>query len=333
MFDISKIARALAVSAALTGLIVPAVASAQDVPSYAVDQAPVDQDQTVSGTIASVDGPFDIQVADSNGYDDDVQLHQGTIINPTGLTLEPGMQVSIQGFADGDVFQANEIDTDAQDAYDGVLPTPVYYGPGYWYPGFAYGYGPSFSLAFVFGSGWVHRPFYHVSAWNGQAWDAHAWSGHPWPARYAGRPMGGFNRTAAGFNRPQAFNRYGGFAGNTYRGETRAVTSGSYGYRGETGAYRAQTTNAYRGYQSGGFQAQRGYQAPARSYSAADRSFGGYQGARSYSAPARSYSAPARSYSASARSYSAPARSYGGGGRSYGGGAARGGSGGGDRHH
>jgi hypothetical protein len=40
-----------------------------------------------------------------------VRLHQGTVINPTGITLRPGMRVQIYGFwhRDGS-FEANEID-------------------------------------------------------------------------------------------------------------------------------------------------------------------------------------------------------------------------------
>jgi hypothetical protein len=287
MLNISKITRALAVSAALTGLILPAVAAAQDVPSYAVGPQPTvqqpvdqqgDQDETITGEIASVDGPFDIQVADSRGFGDNVQLHQGTVINPTGLTLAAGMQVTIQGYADGGVFQANEIDTPYQQ-YAGEAPPPVYYGAGYWYPGFAYGYGPAFSLAFVFGSGWVHRPFFHSQAWNGRPWAGNVWAAHP----YAGG--------RGGYARPESFNRVSGFAGTS-------------GYRGETSSYRAtapsyRTPTSYAGN-------DRTYAAPARSsYQAPARSYAGYQGATRSTA---TYRAPAAN------------RSYGGGG-----GAARGG--------
>jgi hypothetical protein len=277
MRNIRQITRALAVSAALTGLILPAVAAAQDIPSYAVGPQPTvqqpvdqqDQDETITGEIASVDGPFDIQVADSRGFGDNVQLHQGTIINPTGLTLAPGMNVTIQGYADGGVFQANEIDTPYQQ-YAGEAPPPVYYGPGYWYPGFGYGYGPAFSLAFVFGSGWVQRPFGHAQAWNGRPWATNLWAAHP----YAG---------SRGFARPESFSRVSGFAGTgSYRGETSA-------YRASTPSYRTPT--AYAG-------SARTYSAPARSYQATERSYGGYQGA---TRSAAAYRAPAAS------------RSYGGG--------------------
>ena len=40
-----------------------------------------------------------------------VELHHGTVINPTGITLRPGMRVRVVGFRNGDgSFNANEID-------------------------------------------------------------------------------------------------------------------------------------------------------------------------------------------------------------------------------
>ena len=132
-------------------LITPALASAQD-------YAPAGQDQQIQGTVASINGTWNITVADANGYADSVDLHQGTIINPTGLTLEPGMNVTIDGYADGSNFDAMEIDTPYQ--YDGPAPVAVYYGPGAWYPGYAEGWGPSFSLVFNVGTrSWQQRPF------------------------------------------------------------------------------------------------------------------------------------------------------------------------------
>jgi hypothetical protein len=162
-----------AVSVAAAALLAPAAASAQDVPSYARPSYVISTDETVHGRIRSVDGAFNISVDDDRGFVDSVELHQGTIINPTGLTLSPGMSVTILGTNAGSAFSANEIDTPY--TYDGPLPTPVYYGPGYWCPGFAYGYGPSFSLAIVIGGGgpwsYEHRPFY------GRPWDGHAYFG------------------------------------------------------------------------------------------------------------------------------------------------------------
>jgi hypothetical protein len=147
--------RLFGVAVAAAALITPSLASAQDIPSYAGGGA----NQQIQGTISSVNGTWNITVADANGYNDSVQLAQGTIINPTGLTLEPGMNVTIDGYADGSNFDAVEIDTPYQ--YQGPPPVAVYYGPGAWYPGYAYGWGPSFSLVFAFGGqGFVQRPFF-----------------------------------------------------------------------------------------------------------------------------------------------------------------------------
>jgi hypothetical protein len=146
--------RLLGTAVAVLALITPAVASAQSAPSYAIGGT----DQQITGTIAAVNGTWNISVADANGYTDSVELHQGTIINPTGLTLEPGMSVTIIGDADGPNFDAMEIDTPYQ--YDGPAPVAVYYGAGDWYPGYAEGWGPSFSLFFDIGSHrFVQRPF------------------------------------------------------------------------------------------------------------------------------------------------------------------------------
>jgi len=162
-----------AVAAALAVAFAPLAAAAQDdVPSYARPTV-VSTDETIHGRIRSVDGAFTISVADDRGFIDNVELHQGTIINPTGLTLSPGMSVTIVGYNAGDTFAANEIDTPY--TYDGPLPTPVYYGPGYWCPGFGYGYGPSFSLGIIIGGGnswsYEHRPF------RGRPWDGRRYFG------------------------------------------------------------------------------------------------------------------------------------------------------------
>ena len=134
--------RLLGAAVAAVALLTPAIAFAQEVPTY----ASAGSDQQIEGTISSINGTWNITVADSNGYNDSVELHQGTIINPTGLTLEPGMNVTIDGYPDGSNFDAMEIDTPYQ--YAGPAPTAVYYGPGSWYPGYADGWGPSFSLVF-----------------------------------------------------------------------------------------------------------------------------------------------------------------------------------------
>src|SRR6202166_470360 len=165
MFTSLKIfPRMLAATLAIAGLLLPAVASAQYAPSYGqppgYGQPPQGygqpqygqpQEETIHGRIYSINATFNITVTDDNGYMDNVDLHQGTIINPTGLTLAPGMEVTIMGYNGGSAFEAMEIDTPY--SYAGPAPVPVYYGPGWWYPGFSYGYGPSFVLDFVFFGG------------------------------------------------------------------------------------------------------------------------------------------------------------------------------------
>jgi hypothetical protein len=136
-------------------LVLPLAASAQGVPSYA-QPGNTSQDETITGRVIAINDVWHITVADDRGFNDTVELHQGTIINPTGLTLAPGMSVTIEGYGNGPVFEANEIDTPY--SYGGPLPVPVYYGAGWWYPGYPYGYGPSFNLFFNFGR-FEQRPF------------------------------------------------------------------------------------------------------------------------------------------------------------------------------
>ena len=116
-------------------------------PSYAQPGAP--QDAQIRGRITNFDGGYNLTVRDERGFVDNVRLHQGTIINPTGLTLAPGMIVSILGYNGGSNFSANEIDT----PYTVAEGVPVYLGHPWNY------YGPSVSLGFFFGSGgWWHGP-------------------------------------------------------------------------------------------------------------------------------------------------------------------------------
>ena len=123
-------------------LVAPGIAQAQSAPSYARGA-----DETIHGRIQSFDGAYHLTVRDDRGYVDDVTMHQGTIINPTGLTLQPGMVVSIDGFNAGRTFAANEIDT----PYSYYAGIPYFAGR----PWFAYG--PSVDLGFYFGHpGWYH---------------------------------------------------------------------------------------------------------------------------------------------------------------------------------
>jgi len=60
----------------------------------------------ISGIVSSF-SPFNVYL-DRGTH---VELHQGTVINPTGLGLQPGMRVAIYGFWNGDgSFEANQID-------------------------------------------------------------------------------------------------------------------------------------------------------------------------------------------------------------------------------
>lgn len=201
----------LAVALAAAVWAPPRAVLAQDLPSYATP-ATVSTDETVHGRIRSVDGAFSITVADDRGFIDTVSLHAGTIINPTGLTLSAGMSVTILGYNAGSTFSANEIDTPY--SYAGPLPVPVYYGAGYWYPGFAYGYGPSFGLAIVFGAGGFYGPWhYQHCGFYGRPWNGHAYFG-----AYVGHvPLG--TSTARSGHVPAAF------AGRSFAGENRVYTA------------------------------------------------------------------------------------------------------------
>ena len=140
--------------AALAAAIIaaPVAAAAQDAPSYAQPPQPAQSaDEQIRGRVASFDGAYALSVRDERGFIDNVRLHQGTIINPTGLTLAPGMTVSVIGYNNGSYLSANEIDTPYQ--YDGGVP---YYAGHPW----DY-YGPSVGLSFFFGNpGWWHGGYF-----------------------------------------------------------------------------------------------------------------------------------------------------------------------------
>jgi len=111
------------------------------VPSYAVNT------EHIEGRIEHIDGKYSLILHDVHGYSDRVRLHQGTVINPIGLTLSDGMRVRIYGRAGEHEFFADEIETPYH--YEGVEPIYVPYGapypPPYPYPyGPYYGYGPAY---------------------------------------------------------------------------------------------------------------------------------------------------------------------------------------------
>jgi hypothetical protein len=141
--------RLIAALIAALFIAAPVAANAQITqsgPSYAA--GPADSgDAQIHGRILSFDGAYNVQVRDEKGYVDNVQLHQGTIINPTGLTLAPGMVVSIMGYNAGSYFAANQIDTPY-----------TFYGGYPYYSGHPWNYyGAGVSLGFFFGNaGWWH---------------------------------------------------------------------------------------------------------------------------------------------------------------------------------
>lgn len=126
-----------------------------EVPAYATPA----HEQTLRGTIAGFDGKYHLRLRDERGWFDDVTLHQGTVITPRGLRLQPGMRVTIRGAADGTTFDADEIEAPDETApgspYDmqyGTVGTwssspygwnNTFYSPfgGYYYPPYGW-YGP-----------------------------------------------------------------------------------------------------------------------------------------------------------------------------------------------
>jgi hypothetical protein len=170
--------------AALT-LTAPLAAGAQTTPSYAESGG----DAQIRGRVVDFDGGFGLRVRDDRGYIDNVQLHPGTIINPTGLTLAPGMVVSVLGYNAGSSFAANEIDTPY--TFYGNVP---YYGgepwsAGWWHgPGYpaayrAYGYrGP---VPSGYHGGYVNNGYHGGYHGGSPSYHAPAGAGHA--------PEGGFH--------------------------------------------------------------------------------------------------------------------------------------------
>jgi hypothetical protein len=122
---------ALAAAVGLAGIASSAgAAGAQPAkfPSYASGE------EVIRGRIASIDGKYHLQVRDDRGFVDSVTLHDGTVINPTGLRLSPGQSVTVMGHNTGKSFAANEIDTPYAN-----YGFPAY---AYGYPPYGYGYDP-----------------------------------------------------------------------------------------------------------------------------------------------------------------------------------------------
>jgi hypothetical protein len=121
----------------------PLGASAQGVPSYG---RPASADETIHGRITAMQGPYAIVVLDDRGFLDTVSLRQGTIINPRGLRLAVGMDVTIVGYNAGTSFAAVEIDVPS--GSEGPAPADYAGYGGYDYDDYglaaAYGIGAGF---------------------------------------------------------------------------------------------------------------------------------------------------------------------------------------------
>jgi hypothetical protein len=154
-------------------------------PSYATQNT--SGDQQIQGRVVSYNGHYELAVRDDHGYIDHVRLHDGTVIDPTGLTLADGMVVTVLGYNAGSYFAANEIDT----PYTLDDDVPYYLGYPWW------DYGPSYGLDYYFGG---------VDRYRGGAFYGHY--------HYAPRGIGIYPHGHAGF----APHVEGGFHGGHFGG-------------------------------------------------------------------------------------------------------------------
>jgi hypothetical protein len=215
-----KINRLIAAAGTIAAFALPVAVQAQPVPQYASTE------QQIRGTVASIGDKYTVYVRDERGYVDTVRLHDGTIINPTGLTLASGQSVTIMGRADGKAFDANEIDTpysvdDGGGDYAAIDVAPYAYES--YYPAYALSYPAFVSLGFGFGGGYG----YYGGGYYGHG-------------GYYGRGYYG----------------HGGYYGNGYNHAgygSRYPLGGSY--RGSVGGYRSNANGGYHGATSSGFRA------------------------------------------------------------------------------
>jgi hypothetical protein len=216
----------LAALSAVVALALPSVAGAQNngYPSYAVGSQ-----QTITGTITSFNGQYSLLVQDDKGYGDNVQLHDGTVINPTGIRLQPGMKVTIYGYPNGSVFQAYRIDTQypANYGYNGGYGGYPYGGYGYPYGGYGYPYG-----GYPYGYGYPYGGF--GFGYPGYGWSPFWGIGIGWWGGFWGFPSFGCCVSTPVFFRGPIVVRRGPFRGFVHG----PVTGGSFhgGVHGGMGA-------------------------------------------------------------------------------------------------
>ena len=251
-------------------LAMPIAARAQAAPGYGSD------DETVRGTISSIEGKYTVYVRDQRGYVDTIHLHDGTIINPTGLELSPGQSVEIHGRTDGHAFDANEIDTpydqDAQAstgdpgpgyATDDIAPDAGYVAPYpyySYYPAYALSYPAFVSLGFGFGccyggyfGGYYGGGFYGHGYW-GHGYGGYGGYGHGYGYGYGGRGYGyGYNGRGYGTTNAYGYRHTNGttYGRSSYGGYSRSA--GSYGgYSRSSYNGSARSAGSYGGYGRGG---------------------------------------------------------------------------------
>jgi hypothetical protein len=234
----------LLAAAAVLALLAPVAVQAQELPSYAQSQAGAGGgDQQVRGRIADFDGGYNLEVRDANGYVDSVRLHDGTIINPVGVTLAPGMVVSILGYNAGTYFAANEVDT----PYTMDEGVPYFEGEPWTY------YGPAIGLGFFFGYwGWWHPSYvgylYHPGIYHGGFYHGGNYhGGYPGAGYYHGFA---YNR-GAGFTHAGYAPRFGGaysghFSGGTSYGRSSFAGQSSFAGR-SSGAARSSFAGGHAG--------------------------------------------------------------------------------------
>jgi hypothetical protein len=100
-------------------------------PNFSTTQYALSREQTVHGVITSLNGKYGLTVKLDNADADSVTMHRGTIINPTGLQLTPGMQVTITGHPDSGSFAVDKIDAPVQyfEAQEQARRAQAYIGP------------------------------------------------------------------------------------------------------------------------------------------------------------------------------------------------------------
>lgn len=187
LFSYALLGAAVAAPLALT---LPVTASAQEpAPSYGT---PVANQQTIKGTLTGFDGSYVVYLHDDRGYSDHVTMHQGTVINPTGIKLTEGMRVAIYGYGNGPTFDAYRVD----------VAGSSYYGDNGGYYANGYGYG---------GGGYYGNPYYGGGYYGGYPVGVSLGFGWGWPGPW------GF-----GYG-------YGGYGGGYYGGYYPYYGGGYYG--------------------------------------------------------------------------------------------------------